>query len=236
MDDLHSDNSINQSAIAIIGMSGRFPGAKDLNTFWQNLCSGVESVSFFDDQELESSGVDPAMFNNPNYVKAGAILEGVELFDAAFFGFSAREAEIIDPQQRLFLECAWEALESAGYNTETYPGAIGVYAGASMNTYLLFNILPNQKLWESVNIFQIGLANDKDFLPTRISYKLNLTGPKCECSICLFHFISCSPYRLSKFVKWGMRHSFGWWRFRQGSPKDWLFVSRRGYCFTRRAL
>ena len=193
MDDVHSDNSINQSAIAIIGMSGRFPGAKDLNTFWQNLCSGVESISFFDDQELESSGVDPAMFNNPNYVKAGAILEGVELFDAAFFGFNAREAEIIDPQQRLFLECAWEALESAGYNTETYQGAIGVYAGASMNTYLLFNILPNQKLWESVNIFQIGLANDKDFLPTRISYKLNLTGPSvnvqaaCSTSLVAVH-------------------------------------------------
>jgi acyl transferase domain-containing protein/thioesterase domain-containing protein/acyl carrier protein len=193
MDDVHSDNSINQSAIAIIGISGRFPGAKDLNTFWQNLCSGVESISFFDDQELESSGVDPAMFNNPNYVKAGAILEGVELFDAAFFGFNAREAEIIDPQQRLFLECAWEALESAGYNTETYQGAIGVYAGASMNTYLLFNILPNQKLWESVNIFQIGLANDKDFLPTRISYKLNLTGPSvnvqsaCSTSLVAVH-------------------------------------------------
>lgn len=193
MDDLHSDNSIKQSEIAIISMSGRFPGANDLNTFWENLRSGVESISFFGDPELESSGIDPAMLNNPRYVKAGAVLEGVELFDASFFGFSAREAEIIDPQHRLFLECASEAIESAGYNTETYKGSVGVYAGVSMNTYLLFNILPNQKLLESVNIFQIGLGNDKDFLPTRISYKLNLNGPSvnvqtaCSTSLVAIH-------------------------------------------------
>jgi len=187
------DDSIHQSAIAIIGMSGRFPGAKDLDTFWQNLCSGVESISVFNDQELESSGVNPAMFNNPRYVKAGAVLEDVELFDAAFFSLSAREAEIMDPQHRLFLECAWEALESAGYNPEIYTGAIGVYAGVSMNTYLLFNIIPNQQLWESGNIFQIGLVNDKDFLPTRISYKLDLKGPSvnvqaaCSTSLVAVH-------------------------------------------------
>src|SRR5689334_23023581 len=130
-----SDSTEYATDIAIIGMAGRFPGAGDVDAFWSNLCQGVESIAVFTDQELIAAGVSSALLDNPHYVKAGAPLEGIEEFDAPFFGLMPREAEITDPQQRLFLECAWQALERAGYNPDTYPGAIGVYAGAGMNTY-----------------------------------------------------------------------------------------------------
>jgi acyl transferase domain-containing protein/acyl carrier protein len=180
-------------AIAIIGMSGRFPGAKNLGEFWQNLRDGVESVSFFSDGELEASGIDPALLSDPKYIKAKAVLDDAELFDAAFFGVNPREAEIIDPQHRVFLECAWEALENAGYNPDAYGGSIGVYAGVSMNTYLTNNLLSNRALIESVGSYQIMLGNDKDFMPTRVSYKLNLKGPSvlvqtaCSTSLVAVH-------------------------------------------------
>ena len=193
MSKLHSPDYYNDSEIAIISMACRFPGAKDIEAFWQNLRDGVESISFFDDRELESSGVNPAMLRNPNYVKASGVLSDIELFDASFFNFSTREAEMIDPQQRLFLELAWEAIESAGYNTEVYEGAIGVYAGVGTNTYLLNNLYPNLKFLESAATFQLMIGNDKDFLPTRISYKLNLKGPSvnvqtaCSTSLVAVH-------------------------------------------------
>src|SRR5689334_3871400 len=102
--------------LAIVGLAGRWPGAHNPGQFWTNLCNGVEAVTFFSDEELLAAGVDPKLLQAPNYVKAGSVLDGVDLFDAAFFSYSPREAEIMDPQQRLFLECAWEALEDAGYN------------------------------------------------------------------------------------------------------------------------
>lgn len=164
--------------IAIIGMSGRFPGAKDIDNFWHNLRDGVESVSFFSAEQLQFSGIDPALLSNPNYVKAKAVLEDIEWFDASFFGFNPKEAEITDPQHRLFLECAWSALENAGYNSEKYAGSISVYGGASgINTYLLNNLYSNSELKELVGDYQLFIANDKDFLTTRVSYKLNLKGP-----------------------------------------------------------
>src|SRR5262245_58859274 len=126
--------------IAVIGMAGRFPGARNIDAFWRNLAAGIESISFFTDDELLASGADPALLKDPNYVKARGILGDADLFDAAFFGFSPKVAELMDPQHRLFLECAWEALENAGYNSNTYAGRIGVYAGESMNTYLLTNL------------------------------------------------------------------------------------------------
>src|SRR5215216_3025247 len=127
----NQDTYDSMEGIAIIGMAGRFPGAKNIDTFWQNLRDGVESIRTFSEEELAASGVDPAVLNDPNYVNAGAVLEDIEQFDAAFFGFSPREAAITDPQHRIFLECAWEALENAGYDPEQYPGPIAVYAGAS---------------------------------------------------------------------------------------------------------
>ena len=179
--------------IAIIGMAGRFPGARNIDEFWQNLRDGVESISFFTDQEVEAAGVDPALLQNPHYVKAGGVLEDVELFDASFFGFNPREAEIMDPQHRVFLECAWEALENAGYDPESYEGLIGVYAGMSMNTYLLFNLLSNRHVIASVHSDQLAIGNGRDYLPTRVSYKLNLRGPSvniqtaCSTSLVAVH-------------------------------------------------
>ncbi|HEX8145432.1 MAG TPA: amino acid adenylation domain-containing protein [Pyrinomonadaceae bacterium] len=162
--------------IAVVGMAGRFPGAVSLDEFWRNLRDGVESVSFFSDEELKHANIDSAMLDDPNYVKAGAALKDIDLFDASFFGLSPREAEIMDPQHRLFLETSWEALENAGYDTEKYAGSIGVFAGHGMNSYLL-NLYSNQAVIKSIDPYLIGLANDKDFLPTRVSYKLNLRGP-----------------------------------------------------------
>src|SRR5436309_2368038 len=134
----NSEPRLPAESIAVIGMQGRFPGARNLDEFWRNLRDGVESISFFSTEELRSAGVDPAVLSMPNinFVNAGAVLEDVDQFDALFFGFSARDAEIMDPQQRLFLECAWESLEVAGYDGETYPGLISVFAGADMSTYL----------------------------------------------------------------------------------------------------
>ncbi|MFY7885824.1 MAG: SDR family NAD(P)-dependent oxidoreductase [Dolichospermum sp.] len=174
--------------IAIIGMAGQFPGAKNLTTFWENLKNGIETISFFSEEELQESGVSSELFNQPNYVRARPILEQVEYFDSEFFGYTDREAELLDPQQRLLLECSWECLENAGYNPSNYQGSIGIFAGASMNTYLINNCYPNRGqldsndelqpfTLDSTGGFQTMVANDKDYLTTRISYKLNLHGP-----------------------------------------------------------
>src|SRR5258708_24851927 len=114
----NTDNHDSPEAIAIIGMSGRFPGAQNLAEFWQNLKNGVESISFFSRAELEAAGREPALLNNPEFVNAGSVLDEIELFDASFFGFNPREAEIINPQQRIFLECASQSLEDATYAPE----------------------------------------------------------------------------------------------------------------------
>lgn len=180
------------SEIAIIGITCRFPGARNLDQFWKNLCDGVESITFLSDDEIEPSIVDPASPRDPNYVKAASILEDVDLFDAAFFGYTPMEAEVMDPQHRVFLECAWEALDDAGYDPETYEGAIGVFAGARTNAYL-FNLFSNSSKVRSLGAFEIGLGNDLAFLPTRVSYKLNLRGPSyavhtaCSTSLVAVH-------------------------------------------------
>lgn len=181
-----------QKGVAIIGMAGRFPGAKDLDSFWQNLRDGVESISYFTDEELIASGVDPSLLQDPNYVKAGFVLEDIERFDAQFFDYSPREAEILDPQQRIFLECAWSALENAGYDPKNPNNLTGVYAGASMSDYLLRNLLSHQQLVKSLG-WQIAMANEQEFLPTRVSYKMNLKGPSlsvgtaCSTSLVAVH-------------------------------------------------
>ena len=183
---------INGSEIAIIGIAGRFPQAKNIEDFWENLQNGIESISFFTNEELLSSGTDSAILNDPKFVKARAVLENVELFDASFFGFNPREAEITDPQHRIFLECAYVALEDAGYDSQTYKGSIGVYAGSSLSTYLL-NVYLNQNIINSIDYHQLAIAGDKDYLTTRVSYKLNLTGPSytvqtaCSTSLVAVH-------------------------------------------------
>jgi acyl transferase domain-containing protein/acyl carrier protein len=179
--------------IAVIGINGRFPGANTVDAFWHNLRNGIESISFFTDQELIDAGIKPDVHNMSNYVRAGGVLEGAELFDASFFGYTPREAEIIDPQQRIFLECAWEAIETAGYDTEIYKGRIGIFAGLDMNSYLLYNLYSNKELIFAVGGYQMMISSDKDYLSTRTSYKLNLRGPSltvqtaCSSSLVAVH-------------------------------------------------
>ncbi len=187
--------------IAIIAMTGRFPGADDIDAFWQNLCHGVESVSFFSDEELLDAGIAPEFLNDPSYVKARPVLSDVEMFDAEFFGYSPREAESIDPQHRLFLQCAWEALERAGYNPENGESRVGVYAGAAVNAYLLNNYSQNNGFLDSTDsYFRLVLGSEKDYLSTRVSYKLNLTGPSltvqtaCSSSLVAVH-LACQALR-----------------------------------------
>ncbi|HEX7184605.1 MAG TPA: amino acid adenylation domain-containing protein [Thermoanaerobaculia bacterium] len=180
------------SAIAIVGMAGRFPGASDLEELWRNLCDGVESITFFTDEELAAAGVDPALLADPAYVRARGVLAGADLFDAAFFDCPPREAEILDPQQRVFLECAWEALETAGYVPETCRGRVGVYAGLGDNTYAQ-GLHADPALVRSVGLYQLAIANRPDYLPTRVSYKLDLKGPSvnvqtaCSTSLTAVH-------------------------------------------------
>ena len=166
----------NENGIAVIGLALRFPGAASVEEFWQNLRAGVSSISHFSDEELISSGIDTASLKLPNYVKAKGVIEGEDLFDAAFFGFTPREASVTDPQQRIFLECAWEALESGGYDPQAYKGSVGVYAGMAMSSYL-FRLVSHPDLVKSIGGYQLGISNDKDHLATLVSYKLNLKGP-----------------------------------------------------------
>ncbi len=170
--------------IAIIGMAGRFPGADNVETFWQNIVGGVESVSRFTDDELNCThAINNSLLNDPNYVKARPIIDDVDLFAASFFGVTPKDAELMDPQHRIFLECAWNAIEDAGYDSERYAGVIGVYGGQSLNTYLLANLCNDRHFITGlVGQYQVGgysvvLGNDKDYLSTRVSYKLNLSGP-----------------------------------------------------------
>ena len=163
--------------VAVVGMAGRFPGAEDVEQFWANLRDGVEAISSFDDAELLGCGVDAELLKSPNYVRARGVLARPEWFDADFFGFSPREAEIIDPQLRAYLENCWEALEDAGYDTEAYGGLVGVYGGMSAGQYVLYNLLPHRELVAAVGAVQLRLFNDKDFLTPLVAYKLDLKGP-----------------------------------------------------------
>ena len=163
--------------IALIGMSGRFPGARSPQELWKNLAAGVESVTFYSEAELLEAGVSASLLRNANYVRAGYDVEGFDLFDAALFGYPPREAEFIDPQHRQFLECAWEALEDAGCDPQTYEGKIGVFGGAA-RVHTSQNILSHPELLDSaVAGLQIGVGNSNDALTTRVAYKLNLKGP-----------------------------------------------------------
>lgn len=182
--------------IAVIGMAGRFPNSRNIAEFWEHLKNGIECISYFSDDELEDLELRPGIVKNPNYVKAKAMIEDTEYFDASFFDYSPREAEAMDPQMRIFHECAWEALESGGYDSYSYEGLIGLYLGASSHAY-----------WEAVNSvlskskpseqFAISHLTDKDFMATRISYKLNLRGPSvtmataCSTSLVAIH-LACN--------------------------------------------
>ncbi|MEO0354383.1 MAG: beta-ketoacyl synthase N-terminal-like domain-containing protein [Cyanobacteria bacterium P01_A01_bin.3] len=168
---------ISPNAIAIIGMANRFPGAATPAQYWHNISQGVESVIKFSDEQLQASGVSQQMRDRPNYVNAGVVLEDVDLFDADFFGYPPRQAQIMDPQQRLFLELAWEALETAGYNPNLCPYPISLFGGVGVSSYFLYNLFSNPELIGTVGVGQIRHSNRPDNLATRVAYKLNLKGP-----------------------------------------------------------
>src|ERR1043166_7954457 len=169
-------SSSDHEPIAIVGMRGRFPGANDLDQFWKNVAEGVESITILTPEEMRASGIPDEISHLPGYVNASPVLDGVDLFDAQFFGFSARDASLTDPQHRLFLETASDALEDAGYDSMSYPGAIGVFGGCELSTYL-YNLHKNIESLGYIDGMQLMVTNDKDHLCTQVSYRLNLRGP-----------------------------------------------------------
>lgn len=185
--------------IAVVGMACRVPGAQSPDEFWQNLRDGVEAITHYSDEQLRSAGVSESLLNHPNYVKSGAPLAHMDEFDARFFGMGPKEAAVMDPQHRHFLECAWEALEHSGYDPGRFDGSIGVFGGSGHNLYLPYNVLTNQHLLESEGFFLLRhTGNDKDFLTTRVSYAFNLKGPSvnvqtaCSTSLVAIHYASQS--------------------------------------------
>ncbi|MEM6252540.1 MAG: beta-ketoacyl synthase N-terminal-like domain-containing protein [Cyanobacteria bacterium P01_D01_bin.156] len=164
--------------VAVVGMAGRFPGADNLEEFWHMLVNGETGIRMLSEDELLAAGVPESTFKQPNYVPAYASFTDPTQFDARFFGYSPREAELIDPQHRVFLECAWAALEDAGYDSQQYDGAIGVYGGAALNSYVV-NLHSNPAIRDSTDPVQAVVSNVMGLMPTRVSYQLDLRGPSC---------------------------------------------------------
>ena len=171
------ENNRSGLEIAIIGMSGRFPGANNLHQFWENLKNGVNSIRFFTEEELlENDNMDPDYIRAPGFINAGGIIENVEYFDAFFFGYSPIEAEVLDPQVRIFYEVCWETLEDAGCDPSTFKGSIGVYSGGSANiSWEVMTLLSGKE--SILGRFSLDNLNNKDYLSTRISHRLDLKGP-----------------------------------------------------------
>ena len=204
---LRSATTAEDDGIAIIGMACRGPGARDHAEFWSNLCNGVESVTHIGGDDLFE--VSPGASSNGRFVRRAAILQDIDLFDASFFSYSAAEAEVIDPQQRIFLECAWEAMEDAGLPPGDSPTVVGVYAGSSISTYLINNVLPSKtrdraflshRYFDAASELRIEQGNAGDHLPTRVSHKLDLRGPSvnvqttCSTSLVAVH-MACQAIR-----------------------------------------
>ncbi|HET7233243.1 MAG TPA: beta-ketoacyl synthase N-terminal-like domain-containing protein [Longimicrobium sp.] len=179
--------------VAVIGMAGRFPGAATLDEFWAMLRGGREGITLIPDDELRAAGVPEALVADPAYVRRVGAVGGVEEFDAAFWGYAPREAEALEPAHRLFLECAWEALENAGCDPRRAPGAVGVYAGCGEPHYTQTHVLARPEIVEALGGFQVSVGANKDFFATRAAYKLDLRGPAvgvqtgCSTSLVAIH-------------------------------------------------
>ena len=199
MSDRPMTEPVSDTDIAIVGMAAHLPGAADTATFWENLRNGIESIRHLTEEDLRAAGESAARMARPNYVPSAAPLDGFEGFDADFFGFSPKEAAILDPQHRHFLEVAWEALEDAGHPPERFAGRIGVWAGCGMGSYFYFNICSNRDLVDQTGMFLLRhTGNDKDFLATRVSHILDLKGPSinvqtaCSTSLVAVHYAAQS--------------------------------------------
>jgi len=190
---LNQDTPDVGNEIAIIGMSGRFPDAENVDEFWQNIESGVCSVRQFDDKQLLKAGVLQSSLDDNNYVKAGIVLDDMDMFDPKYFKMTPREAQISDPQLRILLECSVAALDDAGYPNEQHGGKIGVYVGKDISQYFLEHLLTKKELVESLGMMSLVNVNEKDYIAAQISYRLNLTGPSinvltaCSTSLVAIH-------------------------------------------------
>src|SRR5688500_18717868 len=192
-------NEIDPGSIAIVGLAGHFPAARSAGELWTLLQDGKEATQWLTPDELRAAGVADADLEDTDYVRASLVLPDMEMFDADFFGFSKRDAAVLDPQHRHFLECAWEALEDAGYVPQSFPGAIGVFGGCGMQAYLPYNLLSHPQLVKSMGLVLLRhTGNDKDFLCSRVSYLLDLKGPSlsiqtaCSTSLVAIHVASQS--------------------------------------------
>ena len=190
----NKDKEYADNDIAIIGLSGRFPEASNIEEFWELIKSGKEAITHYSRKELENKGVANELLDHPNYVYANGSIPTADKFDAAFFGFTPKEADFMDPQHRVFLESCHEALESAGYSTENYEGSIGIFAGSGPDNYILKNLFQHKDALRNIGEFQTIISNGKDFLTTHASYKLNLNGPSlniqtaCSSSLVAVHY------------------------------------------------
>jgi len=192
-------HDLEPGSIAIVGLAGRFPGARSAAELWSLLERGKEATQWLTAEELRAAGVADADLEDPHYIRASLVLPDMEMFDAEFFGFSKRDAAVLDPQHRHFLECAWEALEDAGHMPENFDGAIGVFGGCGMQAYLPYNLMTNPELVKSMGLFLLRhTGNDKDFLCSRVSYLLDLKGPSisvqtaCSTSLVAVHMAAQS--------------------------------------------
>jgi acyl transferase domain-containing protein len=218
------------SSIAIVGLSGRFPGAPNVATFWKNLREGRETIRVFTEQELLAAGERPELVRDPAYVKACGYLDDIDKFDAAFFGISPRDAAVFDPQHRLFLECASEAFEDAGYVSAKIAGPVAVFAASGASDYFTYNLVTNEEVLRSIGPWLLRhTGNDPNFLATRVSYELDLVGPSmnvqtaCSSSIVAVHLACQSPSTESVM-----------WRLPAPPPSirnNWAMCTGRGRSF-----
>ncbi|OBF04355.1 polyketide synthase [Mycobacterium sp. ACS4054] len=230
------------NAIAVVGMAGRFPGANDVSTFWDNLRRGKESIATLSEQELKAAGIPDEVLANPAYVRRAPLVDGVDEFDAEFFGFPPQFARMLDPQHRLFLQCAWHAFEDAGCDPAEFDGSIGVFGTSSPSGYLLHNLSSHRAqdafIGTGLNFeqFNLFLQNDKDFLATRVSHQFDLRGPSltvqtaCSSSLVAVH-LACQSLlsgecdmALAGGVSLSVPHHVGYWN----SPG--AMVSAVGHC------
>lgn len=174
------------NSVAIIGMAGRFPGAPNIDAYWDLIANCKGAIRTLGDEDLRKAGVPEELIRDPRYVKVAPMLDDIDMFDAAFFGYNPKEALVMDPQQRLFLESSWHSLEDAGYDPARVEGLVGVFAGASTSSYVFNNIMRSKIVADGNSGLDIKIGNDKDSLATRVAYKLNLRGPcmtvQCYCS------------------------------------------------------
>ena len=209
--------------IAIIGYSGTFSGSDSIDAYWDNILSGKNCISFLNKEECLKLGVPEDALNNDGYVAAGGIISDIDKFDAAFWGLSPRDAELLDPQARLLLEHTWKALEMSGHIKSRNKSAVGVFVGGGGNQYAQCNLALNSKLMETADLFDVGLLASKEHLATRVSYLFDFQGPVVN----VYTACSTSLVALAEACNQLMMGSLsccGWWSKCYCATKFWLYL------------